>query len=162
MARRQGRSPRGKRLVAAVPHGHWKTSTLVAGLRLDGIVAPLVIDHPMNGVTFRAYVEQHLAPRLTQGDIVVCDNLQCHKAPGVRAAIEARGAELPLPAALLARPEPDRAGLRQAQEPRPRCRSTQCRGPLGHHRPQPRPLLSGRVRQLHRPLRLSTHDVKWL
>jgi hypothetical protein len=49
MARRQGRSPRGKRLVAAVPHGHWKTSTLVAGLRLDGIVAPLVIDHPMNG-----------------------------------------------------------------------------------------------------------------
>jgi transposase len=94
MARRQGRSPRGKRLVAAVPHGHWKTSTLVAGLRLAGIVAPLVIDHPMNAVTFRAYVEQHLAPTLLSGDIVVCDNLQCHKAPGVRAAIEARGAEL--------------------------------------------------------------------
>ena len=84
MARRQGRSPRG----------HWQTSTLVAGLRLDGIVAPLVSDHPMNGVTFRAYVEQRLAPRLTPGDIVVCDNLQCHKAPGVRAAIAARGAEL--------------------------------------------------------------------
>jgi len=94
MARRQGRSPRGKRLVAAVPHGHWKTSTLVAGLRVDGIVAPLVIDHPMNGITFRAYVEQRLAPTLSPGDIVVCDNLQCHKSPGVRAAIEARGAEL--------------------------------------------------------------------
>jgi len=74
--------------------GHWKTSTLVAGLRVDAIVAPLVIDHPMNGVTFRAYIEQHLAPRLMPGDVVVCDNLQCHKAPGVRAAIEARGAEL--------------------------------------------------------------------
>jgi len=94
MARRLGRSPRGKRLVAAVPHGHWKTSTLVAGLRMEGIVAPLVIDHPMNGVTFRAYIEQHLAPTLSLGDIVICDNLQCHKAPGVRAAIEARGAEL--------------------------------------------------------------------
>lgn len=77
-----------------MPHGHWQTSTLVARLRLGGIVAPLVIHHPMNGVTFRAYIEQHLAPNLTQGDIVVCDNLQCHKAPGVRTAIEARGAEL--------------------------------------------------------------------
>jgi len=67
---------------------------LVAGLRVDGMVAPLVIDHLMNGVTFRAYVEQHLAPTLSPGDIVVCDNLQCHKSPGVRAAIEARGAEL--------------------------------------------------------------------
>ena len=94
MARRYGRSPRGRRLVAAVPHGHWKTSTLVAGLRLSSIVAPLVIDHPMSGITFRAYVEQHLAPTLAPGDIVVSDNLQCHKTPGVRAAIEARGAEL--------------------------------------------------------------------
>jgi transposase len=94
MTRRYGRSPRGRRLTAPVPHGHWKTSTLVAGLRADGIVAPLVIDHPMNGVTFRAYVEQHLAPTLSPGDIVVADNLQCHKSPGVRAAIEASGAEL--------------------------------------------------------------------
>jgi hypothetical protein len=61
-------------------------STLVAGLRVDGIVAPLMIDHPMNGITFRAYVEQHLAPTLSPGDIVVCDNLQCHKSPAVRAA----------------------------------------------------------------------------
>ncbi len=77
-----------------MPHGHWLTSTFVAGLRADGIVAPLVIDHPMNGATFRTWVEQHLAPTLSAGDVVVCDNLQCHKAPGVRAAIEARGAEL--------------------------------------------------------------------
>ncbi len=88
------RSPRGKRLVAAVPHRHWKTSTLVAGLRPDGIVAPLVIDHPMNGVTLRACVEQQLAPTLAPGDIVVGDNLRCHKSPGVRAAIEARGGGL--------------------------------------------------------------------
>jgi transposase len=94
MARRYGRSPRGRRLAAPVPHGHWKTSTLVAGLRHDGIVAPLVIDHPMNGATFRAYVEQVLAPTLSPGDVVISDNLRCHKAPGVRAAIEARGAEL--------------------------------------------------------------------
>jgi transposase len=94
MTRRLGRCPRGQRLVAAVPHGHWKMSTLVAGLRVDGITAPLMIDHPMNGITFRAYVEQHLAPTLSPGDIVVCDNLQCHKSPAVRAAIEARGAEL--------------------------------------------------------------------
>jgi hypothetical protein len=123
MVRRLARSPRGKRLVAAVPHGHWKTSTLVGGLRLDGIVAPLVIGHPMNGVTFRAYIEQHLAPTLSLGDIVVCDILQCHKAPGVHAAIEACGAELRfLPP--LARPEPHRAGLRQADDARPLGRAT--------------------------------------
>ena len=92
MARRYGRSRRGRRLVAAVPHGRWKTSTLIAGLRHDGIVAPLVIDHPMNGTTFRAYVEQFLAPTLAPGDVVIADNLSCHKNAGARAAIEARGA----------------------------------------------------------------------
>jgi len=94
MARRHGRSPRGQLLAVPLPHGQWTTSTLVAGLRLSGIVAPLVIDHPMNGITFRAYVEQHLAPTLAPGDIVVCDNLRCHQTPGMRAAIEARGTEL--------------------------------------------------------------------
>jgi transposase len=77
-----------------VPQGHWKTSALVARLRHNGIVAPLVIDHPMSGVAFRACVEQHLTPPLPSGDIVVTDNLQCHKSPSVRAAIKARGAEL--------------------------------------------------------------------
>jgi transposase len=94
MTRRYGRAPRGERLVAAVPYGHWKTSTLVAGLRVSGITAPLVVDGAINGDIFRAYVEQVLAPTLKPGDIVVLDNLSSHKVAGVRAAIEARGATL--------------------------------------------------------------------
>lgn len=94
MARRRGRCPRGERLVAAVPHGHWKTTTLVAGLRHDGITAPLVIDCPMNGVIFKAYVEQMLAPTLSPGDIVIMDNLASHKVSGVQEAVEARGAKV--------------------------------------------------------------------
>jgi len=99
MARRYGRSPRGRRLAAPVPHGHWKTSTLIAALRHDGMVAPMVIDRPMNAAAFRAYVEQVLAPTLLPGDLVFADNLQCHKGAAPRAAIEARGAALVLPPA---------------------------------------------------------------
>jgi transposase len=94
MARRYGRAPRGERVIASVPHGHWKTSTFVAGLREDAITAPLVIDGAMDGETFRAYVEQFLAPTLAHGDIVIMDNLSSHKVAGVREAIEARGASL--------------------------------------------------------------------
>jgi transposase len=94
MTRRYGRAPRGQRLVAAVPHGHWKTSTFVAGLRTRGLTAPLVVDGAMNGDTFRAYVEQVLAPTLKPGDIVILDNLASHKVAGVREAIEAVGATL--------------------------------------------------------------------
>ena len=94
MARRYGRAPRGERLRAAVPHGHWKTTTFVAGLRLDGVVAPLVLDGPINATAFEAYVEQFLAPTLQPGDIVVMDNLSSHKGPKVRALIEAVGAKL--------------------------------------------------------------------
>jgi transposase len=94
MARRYGRAPRGERVVASVPHGHWMTSTFVAGLREDAITAPLVIDGAMNGETFRAYIEQFLAPTLAPGDIVIMDNLPSHKVAGVREAIEARGASL--------------------------------------------------------------------
>ena len=94
MARRYGRAPRGERVIASVPHGHWKTSTFVAGLREDAITAPLVIDGAMNGETFRAYIEQFLAPTLAPGDIVIMDNLSSHKVTGVRQAIEARGASL--------------------------------------------------------------------
>lgn len=92
MTRRYGRAPRGRKAVAAVPHGHWKTSTFVAGLRADGIVAPLVFDGAMNGTIFRHYVETQLGPALRPGDVVVMDNLAAHKVAGVRAAIEARGA----------------------------------------------------------------------
>ena len=94
MARLYGRSPRGERCRAAVPHGHWKTTTFTAGLRSDGIIAPLVLDGAMDGEVFQAYVEQALAPSLRRGDIVVMDNLPAHKVHGVREAIEAAGASL--------------------------------------------------------------------
>ena len=94
MTRQYGRAPRGQRLVASVPHGHWKTSTFAAGLRATGLTAPLVVDGAMNGDVFRAYVEQVLAPTLLPGDIVILDNLSSHKVAGVREAIEARGASL--------------------------------------------------------------------
>lgn len=89
MVRLRGRCPRGERLVGSVPHGHWKTITLVAGLRHDKIVAPFVIDGPMNGATFLTYVEQCLAPTLDRGDVVVMDNLSAHKVAGVTEAIGA-------------------------------------------------------------------------
>lgn len=94
MGRRYGRCRRGERLKAKLPHGHWKTTTFVAGLRLGEIMAPCVIDGPMNGLIFRAYVEQFLAPKLKPGDIVVMDNLAAHKVEGVREAVEAAGATL--------------------------------------------------------------------
>jgi transposase len=94
MARRYGRSPSDQRLVAAVPHGHWRTTTFIAGLRQSGIVAPLVLDGPMTGVAFRAYVEQFLAPALEPGDVVVLDNLAAHRVNGVRRAIAAAGASI--------------------------------------------------------------------
>lgn len=79
MARLRGRSRRGERCRAAVPHGHWKTTTLVAGLRLDGLSAPMLIDGAMNGDAFAAWVERLLVPSLAPGDIVVLDNLPAHK-----------------------------------------------------------------------------------
>jgi transposase len=94
MARRYGRARRGTRVVAAVPHGHWKTTTFLAALRHDRLTAPCVFDGAINGARFLAYVEQVLAPTLCRGDVVVLDNLGAHKIQGVRAAIEAAGAEL--------------------------------------------------------------------
>ena len=94
MARLRGRAKRGERCRAAVPHGHWKTTTFTAGLRLASLSAPMLLDGPMDGDAFRAYVTQVLAPELTPGDIVVMDNLPAHKVTGVRHAIEAAGATL--------------------------------------------------------------------
>jgi transposase len=94
MARLRGRALRGERCRAGVPHGHWKTTTFAGALRLTGMTAPLVIDGAMNGIAFRAYAEQLLAPTLKPGDVVIMDNLPAHKAPGVREAIEAAGASL--------------------------------------------------------------------
>ena len=94
MARLRGRAPRGERLAGKVPYGHWKTTTFVAALRSTALTALCVIDGPMNGNAFLAYVEQILVPTLRPGDIVVLDNLGAHKVPGVREAIEAAGAIL--------------------------------------------------------------------
>ena len=94
MARRYGRSPRGERCRAPVPHGHWKTTTFVGALRLAGMTAPMVLDGAMHGAAFLAYVEQVLVPTLKPGDIVVMDNLPAHKPIAVRQAIAAAGAEL--------------------------------------------------------------------
>jgi len=92
MARLRGRSKRGQRCRAAVPHGHWKTTTFTAALRLDGLTAPMLLDGPMNGAAFLAYVEQVLVPTLVPGDVVIMDNLPAHKVSGVKEAIEAAGA----------------------------------------------------------------------
>jgi len=94
MARLRGRAPRGERLRAGIPHGHWKTTTFIGGLRLTGMDAPMVIDGPINGEIFLAYVEQVLVPVLRPGDVVIMDNLGSHKSAAVRAAIAAAGAEL--------------------------------------------------------------------
>src|SRR5881275_2361739 len=94
MARRYGRAPRGRRLRVGVPHGRWKTTTFVAGLRTSGVVAPLVLDGPINRAAFEAYVEKVLVPELRPGDVVILDNLSSHKGPRVRALIEAAGAKL--------------------------------------------------------------------
>ena len=94
MTRLRGRCRRGQRLVAKVPHGHWKMTTFVAGLRQDGITAPFVVDAPMNGEIFMSYLEQCLVPTLSPGEIVSMDNLPAHKVAGVRETIEATGAKL--------------------------------------------------------------------
>lgn len=94
MARIRGRSKKGERCRAGIPHGHWKTTTFTGALRLTGMTAPMVLDGAMNGDAFRAYVEHVLAPTLSVGNIVIMDNLSAHKAEGIREAIEATGATL--------------------------------------------------------------------
>jgi transposase len=94
MTRLYGWARVGHRLVDAVPHGHWNTSTFIAGLRRDGLVAPCVFDGAINGEAFLAYVEQVLVPTLRRGDIVIMDRLSSHKVAGVRRAIEGAGARL--------------------------------------------------------------------
>jgi transposase len=94
MARLRGWAPKGERCRAAIPHGHWNTTTFVAGLSLSGFCAPMLLDGPMDGEAFVAWCEHMLAPALRPGDIVVMDNLPAHKVAGVQEAIEAAGASL--------------------------------------------------------------------
>ena len=94
MARPRGRSAKGQRLVASIPHGHWKTMTFIGGLRHDGMTAPWVLDGPMDGAAFTTYIETQLGPTLNEGDVVVLDNLPAHKVAAAEAAIKQRGAWL--------------------------------------------------------------------
>jgi len=154
MARRYGRSLSGTRLVAVVPHGHWRTTTLIAGLKQTGIVAPLVLDGPMTGPAFRAYLEQFLAPALVPGDVVVLDNLAAHRVDGIRQTLAAVGASILYLPPYSPRSEPDRAALRQAQGAAPQSRRAYQGRAVVRHRPPARCLPARRMRQLPQPLRL--------
>jgi len=94
MARRYGRAPRGQRCLGSAPHGHWKTTTFVGGLRHDRLIAPMVSGEPMDGEMFLSWMKRFLCPTLRPGDIVILDNLSSHKVSGVREAIAARDASL--------------------------------------------------------------------
>lgn len=94
MTRSHGRAPKGERVTGRVPFGAWKTLTFVAGLRCDRMTAPMMINGPMNGAIFLAYIEQCLVPTLKRGDIVIMDNVATHKVKGVCETIEAAGATL--------------------------------------------------------------------
>ena len=94
MARMHERDPGGQRLRMSVPHGHWHTSTVIAGLTLRGMIAPWVLDGPMNRAAFETYVEQVLVPELRPGDLVILDNLLSHKGSRVRDRVRAAGADL--------------------------------------------------------------------
>ena len=94
MARRYGRCPQDQRLVDSAPAGQWQSNTLLAAVRLDGVVAPMVLDGPVNGDSFAGYIERSLAPELEPGDIVVMDNLPAHKSQRVTQAIQAVGCSL--------------------------------------------------------------------
>lgn len=94
MSRLYGRAPKGERLVDKVPHGHWKTTTFICGLRYNGVTAPFMLDGAMDGPHFLAYVEQILAPTLKKGDIVFMDNVSTHLVDGVEETIVARGARV--------------------------------------------------------------------
>lgn len=94
MARLRGRARRGERCRAPIPHARWKTSTFIGALRLNGLTAPMVLDGPINGAAFRAYVEQVLAATIGSDDVVILDTLPAHCAAGVRDMIQTRGAHL--------------------------------------------------------------------
>ena len=148
--------------MAPIPHGHWKSTTFIGGLTSRGFVAPYVLDGPMNGAIFRAWIEQMLAPELRPGDIVIMDNLAAHKVDGIAQAITDRGAEL----RYLPPYSPDlnpieqafaklKALLRKAAE-RTVDGSVEC------HRQAARPVSTSRVRQLSGQFRLSTVSVNML
>ena len=158
----RGRSPRGRRCRGQAPYGHWHTTTFVCALRQAGLIAPCVLDGPINGTAFVAWVEQMLAPELRPGDIVIMDNLGSHKVSGVQKAIEAAGAQLRyLPAY-----SPDMNPIEQVFAKLKGAVAANGRAHPGvaleRYRSAARPFLACRVRQLHPPLRLWQLSVKTL
>ena len=147
MARLRGRAPRGQRCRAPIPHGHWKTITFVATLRLCGLTAPMVLDGPMNGPAFLAYVEQVLVPTLRPGQIVVMDNLPAHKVAGVRAAIQGGRRPALAAAALFAGLQSNRERVRQAESDPAQGRRPHHPNALGCNPRCPAALHPGRMRQ---------------
>jgi hypothetical protein len=156
MAPIRGWGPKGERVAGFAPDGRWHTLTFLAALRIDALTEPCVIDGPINGTIFRAYIEQFLVPTLRPGDIVILDNLGSHRSETVRSSILAAGAKLAfLP--LLARSQPHRAGLREGE-------ALDAHGPGALDGRDPRPHrkarhkhLAGRVRQLPQKRRLCFH-----
>ena len=120
LARKGGRCRQGRRLRVGIPHGHYKTITLVSGLRLSGLVAQKAYDKPMNTITFEQWVEKCLVPTLSKGDVVVMDNLPSHKGPRVEQLIEPLGAQL----RYLPPNSPDMSPIEKAFSKLRRCRET--------------------------------------
>lgn len=159
MTRFLGRAPKGKRLKAAVPFGHSKIETFIAGPREDRLVAPFVIDRPMNRQIFELYVRTQLAPTLLPGDVVIADNLAAHKSPAVEQAIAERGAWLLFLPPYFLRPQPHRNGLRQTQGPPAKARCPHHRRSLARHRPNLRPLPARRMPQLLQGCRICPYLI---
>jgi transposase len=163
MARPHGRAPRGERLRSPVPHGHWKTTPFVAGLRNSGMVAPMVLDQPINGAAFQAYDDQVLVPDLKPGEpkatpagryIVVMDTLGSHKGAGRRAAIEAAGASLLSLPPYSPEFNPIENTFSKLKAMLRKAGARTVEGLLERHRPHRRHLHACRVRQLLRRRRI--------
>ena len=162
--RQYGNHPdcRATRLVDTSPHGHWKTSTFIADLREDGLIAPAVFDGAINGELFLDYVEQILVPTLRPDDIVMMDNLASHKRPAVRQEIEAAGATVRFLTPLQPRLEPDRGGVRQDKGASAGQGATPRRRAVERSRRYHRLCLARRVQKLHPPCWLFSLRVKML
>lgn len=155
MTRSHGRCARGERLRIGFPHGHRKTTTLAAGLRMSGMIAPMVLEGPINGDWFEACVAQLLVPELRPGDIVIMDNLSSHKRAAVRERIEAAGATLRfLPPYRAFDFNPIEKAFSRAQGHAPQSRRADRLRPLGPHRQTRRHLPTQRIRQLLQIVRL--------
>ncbi|MBG0792007.1 transposase [Methylocystis sp. H62] len=154
MARKCGREQKGERLRASVPHGHWKTTTFIGGLRCDRMTAPMVLDGPVNGQWFQAYVDQVLVPTLSRDDIVIMDNLGSHKGAGVRKANRGGGRDPAVSPALQPRRQSDRKGALKTQGPVAQGRRANRRRARGQDRPAAEGVLADRMRKLLRRRRI--------